>query len=261
MTLKRQGSVVAQTLTDANGDYSFKGRKAATYTLEITTPGTLVAGVGGDPAIDSDLSPATVVLSAGKNNADTDFGFAGTGSIGDRVWIDENCNGLQDAGEGDLDEVLVILFGEHGFKRDTLTVNGFYLFTNLSAGTYSVFVDGTAFAPLLKLAPCNAGTDPELDSECNPAKVVLPDDETHVTGTDFGYCPLGTGAIGDLVWHDLDLDGLQDMGEPGIPMVPVFLEDTSGMRLMKTLTDAAGRYTFKGLSPGDYMVDLEPTGC
>ena len=84
VTLKRQGSVVAQTVTDANGDYSFKGRKAATYTLEIACPGTLVpalAGVGSDPAIDSDLSPATVVLSAGKNNVDTDFGFAGTGSI------------------------------------------------------------------------------------------------------------------------------------------------------------------------------------
>lgn len=264
VTLKRKGQVVATTTTDASGDYNFSGRAAGSYTVEVATPGTFVPAlelVGNDPALDSNLSPANISLAGGSSNLETDFGFSGTGSIGDRVWVDENCNGLQDAGEGDLDDVVVVLKDERGFSRDTLTVNGFYLFTNLSAGTYTVWVDDAALAPILTPTLCNVGTDPELDSECSPATVVLADDETRLSGIDFGYCPLGTGAIGDRVWHDLNLNGLQDPGEPGIAKVAVFLQDTAGGLLMKAQTNAKGFYAFKGLPPGDYVLDLFAPNC
>ncbi|HEX6882097.1 MAG TPA: SdrD B-like domain-containing protein, partial [Planctomycetota bacterium] len=34
-----------------------------------------------------------------------------------------------------------------------------------------------------------------------------------------------TGRIGNFVWHDLDGNGIQDPGEPGLPGVRVLLTD------------------------------------
>ena len=35
----------------------------------------------------------------GETNLDQDFGYAGTGSIGDTIYLDRNGNGTQDPGE------------------------------------------------------------------------------------------------------------------------------------------------------------------
>ena len=241
------------TTTDANGAFSFKGLKSANYTLQVPMPLGLVPtleGIGTDPAKDSARSPAS--FAAGSSDAD--FGFAGTASIGDRVWFDEDCDGLQDPGEAGLDGVRVVLSDGRGVERVTHTVDGYYLFTGLSADTYRVRVDDAPFASVFSSTQCNVGTDPELDSECNPATVVLANSEVRDTGTDFGYCGRGTSAIGDLIWHDLDLDGLQDAGEPGIPGVLVMLEDPAGNVLMQTKSNSQGRYEFGGLPAGDYVV-------
>ena len=68
---------------------------------------------------------------------------------------------------------------------------------------------------------------------------------------------------GDLVWHDLDEDGLQDAGEPGVDGVTVTLyEDTNGNGIAEpgtdtqvsfTVTANGGLYAFTNLAPGDYF--------
>jgi len=42
---------------------------------------------------------ATFSLSTGASRTDVDFGYRGMASIGDRLWLDANGNGVQDAGE------------------------------------------------------------------------------------------------------------------------------------------------------------------
>ncbi len=61
-------------------------------------------------------------------------------------------------------------------------------------------------------------------------------------------------AIGDLVWWDIDRDGIQDPGEPGIPNVALSL---SGTASDSTTTDASGVYTFANLSPGTYTITVD----
>ncbi len=67
----------------------------------------------------------------------------------------------------------------------------------------------------------------------------------------------GTVCIGDLVWEDLDRDGIQDAGEPGVPGVVIGLDDiaadgtvtpvtAAGAPVTQT-TDASGLYRFCGL--------------
>ena len=61
-------------------------------------------------------------------------------------------------------------------------------------------------------------------------------------------------SLGDLVWHDLDADGKQDPGEPGIAGVTVQLHDEAGTLLATTATDADGHYHFTNLDPGGYRI-------
>ncbi len=61
-------------------------------------------------------------------------------------------------------------------------------------------------------------------------------------------------AIGDFVWFDDNRDGIQDLGEPGVPGVTVELMDCAGHVLATDVTDADGLYLFSGLTPGDYNI-------
>jgi hypothetical protein len=73
--------------------------------------------------------------------------------------------------------------------------------------------------------------------------------------------PNQCASIGDFVWEDLDRDGVQDSGEPGIEGVPVSLQDENGVEVGTTATDMNGFYQFTGLIPGDYQVQFgTPTG-
>ena len=61
-------------------------------------------------------------------------------------------------------------------------------------------------------------------------------------------------ALGDRVWEDLDADGIQDAGEPGIPDVTVELYTCAGDPVASITTGADGLYLFDGLMPGNYYV-------
>jgi hypothetical protein len=63
--------------------------------------------------------------------------------------------------------------------------------------------------------------------------------------------------IGDFVWHDLDEDGIQDVGEPGLAGVVVTLLNAHLNTIATTTSDASGRYLFSDLEPGDYVVEFQ----
>lgn len=64
----------------------------------------------------------------------------------------------------------------------------------------------------------------------------------------------GTGTIGNQVWSDLDSDGVQDAGEPGLAGVLVQLLNDQGDVLAWTTTDANGHYQFANLAAGTYRL-------
>jgi hypothetical protein len=72
---------------------------------------------------------------------------------------------------------------------------------------------------------------------------------------------LGSVPLGDRVWVDLDKNGSQDFGEPGVNGVTVNLHDCYGSTLKTTTTadkaGEAGYYLFDGLTPGGcYLVEF-----
>jgi uncharacterized repeat protein (TIGR01451 family) len=74
------------------------------------------------------------------------------------------------------------------------------------------------------------------------------------------------GTVGSRVWHDLDGDGLQGAGEPGLTnvtvqlyrMVPNGQGGVATNLVAETTTDNGGNYTFGRLPPGDYIVRAVP---
>nr|WP_233620365.1 SdrD B-like domain-containing protein [Amycolatopsis sp. WAC 01416] len=72
--------------------------------------------------------------------------------------------------------------------------------------------------------------------------------------------PPAIDEIGEFVWNDLDRNGLQDSGEPGVQGVKVTLKDASGTALGTLTTDAGGKYRFTKLKDGIYQVCFDISG-
>ncbi len=64
-------------------------------------------------------------------------------------------------------------------------------------------------------------------------------------------------ALGDRVWEDLNANGVQDVGEPGLTNVTVRLYNDASEEVAVTLTDASGLYLFDNLPAGSYSVAFE----
>ena len=70
-----------------------------------------------------------------------------------------------------------------------------------------------------------------------------------------------SASVGDFVWNDLNGNGIQDSGEPGLGGVTVSLHKTTTALVATTTTDANGYYIFSGLCVPDvtyYLVFQKP---
>ena len=268
-------SVVA---TNSSGGYTFSDLPAGDYCLRFNFPGAYTlspADQGGDDVIDSDASPIVVSpnitsgeiqnIVLGPNDFDEDVGAYIPGSIGDTVWCDNvTPNNLFDPGEG-VAGVLVELFDDNNCdsSADGVAIDmqstigdGQYLFTDLFVGPpggpaicYVVQVDDTAVA----LGTCNNPFTP-IDYA-----VALDGDNPDSDINDFGFSENAVFSLGDLIFEDLDRDGIQEAGEPGIDGILVTLYDAancSGNILATNTSISGGDYGFANLTAGTYSVQF-----
>ena len=252
------GNPVTDT-TDVNGKYLFEDLPPGSYTVTVTTPPTGTANTG-DPDGGAD-STSTLVLPPNGINLDQDFGYQPLGKIGDTVWYDDDGDGVQDAGELGIPGLTVQLTPPAGVDlgngpgnpvTDTTDASGKYLFENLPQGDYTVTVT-TPPAGLTNTGDPDGGAD-------STSNLTLPAGGSNLD-QDFGYQPLGK--IGDTVWYDIDGNGVQDAGEPGIAGITVQLTPPAGVDLgngpgipVTDTTDANGKYLFENLPKGDYTVTV-----
>jgi fimbrial isopeptide formation D2 family protein/uncharacterized repeat protein (TIGR01451 family) len=247
-------------VTDTNGQYFFGGLAGGTYTVRVDAT-TLPGGVSQTYDLDGATATphaATASLAAGATRTDVDFGYRGTASIGDRVWLDRDGDGVQDAGEPGLSGVIVYLDLNGNGVRDAdepfavTDAAGNYLIGGLLAGTYTVRVDASTL-------PSGVSATYDLDGIGTPSVVTgvtLTSGEAR-TDVDFGY--RGTASIGDRVWNDANANGIQDARETGVSGIVVALYDSTGTLLITTTTDLNGNYLFDNLPPGTYIVGVGAT--
>ncbi len=220
-------------------------------------------GTFGFSGSGTDLQPEDIAPDAGCGSVNISPPVQ-TVTLGDFVWEDTNGNGLQDGGESGIDNVTVRLLDcNNSFAEVTNTLTaagGTYSFSNQPAGYYSVeFTSPSGYVFTSK----DVGTDDTIDSDADQstgrtACTTLAAGDTNLT-LDAGLFKQGT--IGNFVWNDLNHDGIQDGGEPGLDGVTVNLRDTLGNLLYTQVTSGGGFYSFTGLNPGSYVVEfVTPSG-
>ena len=259
------------------------------------TPPSLVSapdGFGLDPGqsmtvtfqvqVDNPLDPfrPSIVNTATATTIDNPFPVFATvidpvsegGSIGDRVWIDIDGDGVDDVGEPGIANVTVTLYdaggdmlpggGDDTLLETTVTdTNGNYLFDNLPPGTYYVDVTNADIPTGLALSP--GSTDPSAVRTITGNEAFF--------DVDFGYrnASTTTAIIGDLVWSDGNGDGVRQPNEPGIGGVTVDLIDLGPDGIagtpddsvsQTTTTDVDGSYLFVAAAPASYVVRVTDTG-
>ncbi len=267
--LYRSGSTssISTQTTSGGGYYRFEDLDPSkSYYVRFVKPSgyefTIQDADCGD-ASDSDADPATgktISVSVPKNVKDLtwDAGLYQPASLGDRVWVDADGDGVQDAGEAGLDGVTVNLYTDAGVPAGSTTTagGGFYLFSRLKPGRYIVeFVlpEGYEFT-----AP-DQGSDDGLDSDANQdtgrtAEITLLSGQNDLTW-DAGLVQLAS--LGDRVWFDANRNGVQDAGEAGVEGVTVHLyRNGSDLPEATTITGVDGDYLFTDLAPGDYFVEF-----
>lgn len=294
--------VVGSTTTDAYGYYQFDNIvDGSGYFVQVTLPANYAfttqtntadnenagASTGSDVSVSTGRS-YSITLSSGEREMDIDAGIvfsqpAITASVGDRVWLDIDNNGVQDVGEAGVSGVIVTLYQNGIAVASTITdSNGNYLFTNVTPGAnYSV---GFSLPPAFLFSAADQGGNDNTDSDVNNTPGAASFGRTttftvnagqQITNVDAGLVPQSStrASLGDFVWEDLDRDGIQDAGEPGIAGIAVALLDASsnpidadnnagnGIQPLTTTTDAFGYYQFTNLLPGNYIVSFtKPTG-
>ncbi len=189
-----------------------------------------------------------------------------------------------------------------GVALTTTTIGGLYLFDRLEAGDYQVEIDPSNFAPGGQLYGYRSSTptSPEdaVDQDDNGAPIdpaqpyssgirsttftlgfeqePLNEDPDNDPNThngnenltvDFGVYQ-AIMALGDIVWYDLNRNGVQDAGEkpvvgatahllmedPANPGTFIDALDVDGNPVADDATDPNGYYLFDNLFPGNYKV-------
>ncbi|MFZ4410845.1 MAG: SdrD B-like domain-containing protein, partial [Paracraurococcus sp.] len=256
--LNGAGTTVATTTSSATGAYSFTNVAPGTYQVKVTTPAGYVittkdaAADTLDSDIDSNgLTPLKTYVS-GDVDSSVDAGFWKAASLGDKVWVDSNGNGVQDSGEAGLAGVTVnLLQGGSVISTQTTGAGGAYSFTPLPPGSYSVqVVAPSGYA----LTLANRGLD-TADSDVDAVTglsgaYTLAEGQADLTADAGLYQPV---TIGDRAFEDVNGNGIQDAGEAGVDGVTVKITNTLTGESVTQLTQGGGLYSFTGLRPGNWQ--------
>jgi hypothetical protein len=199
------GTLVSTMTTDDNGNYRFNGLLPGQYFVQIVVPDGYASSTGGPPGdpnppyepapdpdndIDNDDNgtatanplvirslPVTLSIGGepaegGNYNPTVDFGVysprpQASAAIGDFVWYDKVCDGVQDANSVPVPNITVRLYKANGELVGTQLTDaqGKYLFTDLESGQYIVeFVRPAQYV----FASIKQGGNINFDSDAAP---------------------------------------------------------------------------------------------
>ena len=256
--LGADGNVVATTKTDADGNYSFTGLDAGTYTVKVTKAGELAELTQTeDPDGTKDNASGAITLNTDNPvRENVNFGYIKKHAISGTVYLDQNRDKTKNTGDIDLSGVTVKLLDKDGNVVATTTTdaNGNYSFTGLNDGTYTVQVDKTG-----PLADKEQTEDPSGKADSRSQAITFTRTDPDVINVNFGYAD--NYSIHGLVYRDGDRDETHGATEKGYANQTVELRDKDGKVVATTTTDENGAYSFEKLLAGDYTVKVVKDGA
>lgn len=188
-------------------------------------------------------------------------------SLAGTTYVDANNDGIIQPTETRVPGVTVTLTGTDNLgnavtRTATTDELGNYEFTGLRPGSYTL----TQTQPAGYLSGKNTVGSQGGTAETPPsnifANLVLPlGVSTEGIGNNFGE--IIPSSLAGTVYVDMNLNGTQDPGEPGLPGVTITLSGTDDLGPVSTVltTDANGQYVFGDLRPGTYTItETQPQG-
>lgn len=212
-----------------------------------------------DETRDSDFDPTSgysqvLTLSDGQSTTSVDAGLWKPGRIEGSATFVGAINGVdQTIPLGGIKFTLYTAAGDE-YAEYTTSETGRYTFADVPAGDYHLRV-----RPLGNGSVASATGDVLFDPQTGRTPTfrliggtMVEADARIATSTPFSF--------GGRVWHDLNANGAQDPGEPGIAgrEVGIVVSSQEGWNNYgpRATTDANGNYRFDGLPPARYQVGL-----
>ena len=253
----------------------------------------ITLGGPSEPLLEPATPGSTDTTPDNQSNRTIDFGLVPTYCFGNRIWRDADDSGDVNNTETGYDGIVVTLLNAADVSQGTQTTanDGYYQFCGLNAGDYRAqFTPPTGFRSSTLSADAETlATDNDDNGALNATVIrsvlvtlggsaeptgepttpgytnATADNRSNLT-VDFGLYQLPTVAsLGDRVWQDVNANGIQDIGEPGVDNVTVELLDSAGNSFptpVTLTTSAGGAYSFPGLTPGTYAVRFTlPSGA
>lgn len=134
------GKVLGSLVTGEDGSYRFENILPGTYEIraempkgyQFVTPWDKRLESGYVSIINESGGSGTIEIIMGQSPEGMDIGGVRTGMLGDYAWLDENGNGLQDAGEPGIPGLTVSLYQNGQLVGQQVTdAYGYYLFTSV----------------------------------------------------------------------------------------------------------------------------------
>ena len=223
--------MVSTATTASNGSYSFTGVGPGNYTIEEQTQ----SGYLATPPTSFAVTSANGLVASGYN-----FGEFQKVTLSGEVYNDLNGNGTLDSGETGLSGWTVKLLGSSDQLITTATTDsaGHYAFTGIGPGSYTI-----------QVVPQSG-----YSSTSATSITVDPTSGQNVTTADFGeIVPV---SVGGEVFLDGNGNGVLNSGEPGLSGWTVNLLNSSSQNIGTFKTSTSGDFSFTGVRPGTYTVQL-----
>jgi len=260
--LSANGTVLATTTTNAQGEYKFENLAPGTYGIHEVQPAGYFdseekAGTAGG-VVSANDTITQVVLGSGVIATDYDFCELEPASLAGRVHADLDGDCEYDPGEPLLAGVVIQLLSPTGSIIATTMTNaqGEYKFENLAPGTYGIHeVQPAGYFDSEEHAGTAGGI---VSANDTITSIVL---GPAIDAVNYDFCELVPASISGLVHADIDGDCILDPDEVPLAGVVIQLLDAQGNLVATTTTNSAGQYKFDNLVPGTYRVrELQPAG-
>ena len=199
------------------------------------------------------------------NDIQLDAGFFQSAQIIGRVWHDADGDGIQNDTVGNrlndgVESIVVQILDEDLNEIGNTVTNGYGIFRfPVSPGRYTLRFESP---PGVSFTRSHQGDD-FLDSDVDPqnglSDTFIVSGTQDITNVSAGLVSQSSpSSIHGRVWHDLNANGIQEPGEPGISRSHVLLENESRKGVLFATSDDSGRYQIDGsnLLPGTHVVAI-----
>ncbi len=252
--LDDQGGTLDAAITDDTGVFKFVLQTGGSFEVVVTPPAGATSTF--DPDGGADHRAEVVLAAVGDHALDVDFGYQFSGSLAGVVWDDRDADGAVDLDEMGIGGITVELRNGATTPRTTTTDgSGQFTIDGVGPGSWTLFLPTPPAGAVATHDPDDAGIPV---STPHRADFSLANGEDRAA-LDFGY--RFAGSVAGSLWDDLDQDGIEDGGEPGLAGVTVTLELAS-VPVRSATTDSNGDYLFGDLPAGSYSVVIgRPPGA